>query len=60
MSNFEMKDNEIIMRGLTESGEAVTIKLNIEEVMQVRNEYIKNNKEYIKKAIKDVLKIMID
>lgn len=60
MSNFEMKDNEIILKGKTASGEEVTIILNIEEVMQVRNEYIKNNKEFVKKGIKDVLKIMID
>lgn len=58
MSNFKMKDNEIIIKGLTEKGETVTIKLNIEEIIQARNEYIKNNKDYVKKAIIDAFKIL--
>lgn len=58
MSNFEIKDNEIVLKGLTENGESVLIELKIEELMHARNEYIKHNKEYIKKSMADLLKIL--
>lgn len=59
MSNFEIKDNNIILKGATAGGEAVFIELNMDEIIQARNEYIKNNKEYVKKAIADVFKILL-
>lgn len=58
MSNFEMKDNKIILSGLTEEGKLVTIELNIDEVIKVRNEYIKNNKEYVKNAMMEAFKLL--
>lgn len=60
MPNFEMNDNEIIITGETEKGEKVTIKLNIEDVMQVRNEYIRRNKKYVKSAIADAVRILFE
>lgn len=59
MSNFEMKDNKIILSGLTEEGKLVTIELSIEDMIKARNEYIKNNKEYVKSAIIDAFKILL-
>lgn len=58
MSNFEIKDNTIILKGATAGGEAVFIELNMDDIIQARNEYIKNNKEYVKKAIVDLFKIL--
>lgn len=58
MSNFEIKDNKMIISGLTEEGKLVTIELDIEELLQVRNEYIKNNKEYVKKAMLEAFKLL--
>lgn len=58
MTNFEIKDNEVILKGFTAGGETVYIRLNIEEVMQARNEYIKKNKDYVKKAMAELLKIL--
>lgn len=58
MSNFEMKDNKIILSGLTEEGKLVTIELDIEEMIKARNEYIKNNKDYVKSTMMDAFKIL--
>lgn len=58
MPNFEIKDNQIILKGLTETGESVLIELKIEDIIHARNEYIKHNKEYIKKSIEEFLKIL--
>lgn len=58
MPNFEIKDNEIILKGLTETGESVLIELKIEDIIHARNEYIKHNKDYIKKSMAEFLKIL--
>ncbi len=58
MSNFEMKDNKIILSGLTDEGKLVTIELDIDDMIKVRNEYIKNNKEYVKSVMMDAFKIL--
>lgn len=58
MSNFEIKDNQITIKGLTEKGEAIYIELNIEDIVKARNEYIKNNKEYVKKSMAEVFKML--
>ena len=58
MSNFQIKDNQIILKGLTENGESVLIELNIEEIVHARNEYIKHNKDYIKKSMADFMKLL--
>lgn len=59
MSNFEIKDNKIILNGLTEEGKIVTIELNIDDMIKVRNEYIKNNKEYVRNAMMDAFKLLL-
>ena len=58
MSNFEIKDNKIILAGNTEDGKAVSIELDIEEIRNARNEYLKNNKEYVKKVMLEAFKIL--
>lgn len=58
MSNFEIKDNRIVLKGATASGEPVFIELNIEDMIQARNDYIRNNKEYVKSAMAEFLKIL--
>lgn len=58
MSNFEIRDNKMFMYGQTEEGKLVTIELDIEEMLKVRNEYIKNNKDYVKKAIAEAFKLL--
>ena len=56
--SFEIKDGEIILKGSTNKGDEVFIKVKMEDIMQARNEYMKNNKEYVKKSIEEVLKIL--
>lgn len=58
MSNFEIKDNKIILNGLTEEGKLVTIELNIDDMIKVRNEYIKHNKEYVRNAMMEAFKLL--
>ena len=58
MSNFEIKDNEIILKGMTTSGEEVIIKLSMDEIMEARNKYIKENKDYVKKSMIEVFKAL--
>jgi hypothetical protein len=60
MSNIEIKDNEIILKGTTSKGDDVFIKIKMEDIIHARNEYIKDNKEYVKKSMGDVLKILFE
>jgi hypothetical protein len=58
MSNIEIKDNEIILKGTTSKGDDVFIKVKIEDIMHARNEYVKNHKDYVKKSIGEMFKIL--
>lgn len=60
MSDFKIINNEIVINGLTESGENVFIKINIEDIIQARNEYIRNHKEYVKNSMAEVVKLLFE
>ncbi len=59
MSNIQIKNGKVILNGITEKGENVTIDIKIEDIIHVRDEFIRNNKTYVTKIIFDAIRLLV-